>query len=268
MLGLLDKTPVSARIAAAAAIRVAKEAKAKKVASIVHGAGIGGLGAREAAQATVEGALLGEYEFEGYKTENPKSKIEELVIVEKDKKKAKIMEEGVKLGEILAGAENRARDLVNAPANKVTPTYLANYAKKMAREAGLKCEILDPKEEGMEAIWAVAKGSREPAKVIVLEKQTTASPSTSLGASSKRKAERIALIGKGITFDSGGISLKPSKKLWEMKTDMAGAAAVIETMRAIAQLEIKKSPAPKSGRFMAQLGSFFLPPCSAETWSS
>ncbi|GAI46462.1 unnamed protein product, partial [marine sediment metagenome] len=96
------------------------------------------------------------------------------------------------------------------------------HAKKMAKEVGIKCEVLDPKKEGMEAIWAIAKGSREPAKLIVLGKGS------------------IALIGKGITFDAGGISLKPSKKLWEMKIDMAGAAAVIEAMRAIALLKIKK----------------------------
>ncbi|KPJ64056.1 hypothetical protein AMJ44_13500, partial [candidate division WOR-1 bacterium DG_54_3] len=218
------------RIASAAAVRAAKEAKAKRIASIVHGAGVGGLAAKEAAQATVEGAVLGGYEFEGYKTENSKFKIEELVIVERDKKKAREMGEGARTGEIVAEAENRARDLVNAPANKITPTSLANYAKKMAKEVGLKCEVLDPKEEGMEAIWAVAKGSREPAKVVVLS-----SPA------SRSSSQRIALIGKGITFDAGGISLKPSKKLWQMKTDMAGAAAVIEAMRAIAQLKIKKN---------------------------
>jgi leucyl aminopeptidase len=217
------------RIVSAAAVRAAKEAKAKRIASIVHGAGIGGLAAKEAAQAMVEGAVLGGYEFEGYKTENSKFKIEELVIVERDKKKAREMGEGARTGEIVAEAENRARDLVNAPANKITPTSLANYAKKMAKEVGLKCEVLDPKEEGMEAIWAVAKGSKEPARVVVLQSRVSSPKS------------RVALIGKGITFDAGGISLKPSKKLWQMKADMAGAAAVVETMRAIAQLKIKKN---------------------------
>ncbi len=235
-----------ARAAAAAAIRAAKGVKAKRIATVVHGAGAGGLNITDAAQATVEGSILGNYEFEGYKTENPKSenrnpkqipnpksKIEELVIVEKDKKKAKVMKEGVRVGEIVANAENCARDLVNAPANKVTPASFANYAKKMAKEVGLKCTVLDPREERMEAVYAIAKGSREPAKVVVLRKQTA--------VSSKQKAGTIALIGKGITFDAGGISLKPSRKLWEMKTDMAGAAAVLETMRAAAGLKIKKN---------------------------
>ncbi|MEE8638545.1 MAG: leucyl aminopeptidase, partial [Candidatus Margulisiibacteriota bacterium] len=224
------------RVAQASAIKASQKVKAKRAASIVHGAGVGGLGAQEAAQATVEGALLGEYEFVGYKseklkTQNSKFKINEFVIIEKDKKKARVMKEGVRVGEIVASAENRARDLVNAPANKVTPTSLANYARKMAREVGLKCRILDPREEGMEAIHAVAKGSREPAKVVVL-KTKDQRPKT---------RDLIALIGKGVTFDAGGISLKPSRKLWAMKMDMAGAAAVIETMRAIAQLKVKKN---------------------------
>jgi leucyl aminopeptidase len=217
------------RIASAAAVKAAKGVKANRVASIVHGAGIGGLEAKEAAQATVEGSILGEYEFEGYKEkkrEEGRGTIDEFVVVERTKEKAKVMEEGARVGEIVSNAENRARDLVNAPSNKITPTYIANYAKKI----GLKCEVLDPKSKGMEAIWAIAKGSKEPAKVVVLSHR---SPRTSF--------PKIALIGKGITFDAGGISLKPSKKLWEMKIDMAGAAAVIETMRAIKLLGIKKN---------------------------
>jgi leucyl aminopeptidase len=228
--------PDEIRTASAAAIKAAKGIRAERVATIVHGAGIGGLDIRGAAQAAAEGAVLGEYEFEGYKSENPKSevrnpRINELLIIEKDKGKIRSLSEGAEVGEILARAQNRARGLVNGPANKITPTYLANYARKMAKEVGLKCSVLDPREEGMESIWAVAKGSKEPAKVVVLEAK---------GQRPKAKG-LIALIGKGITFDAGGISIKPSRKLWEMKTDMAGAAAVIEVMRALAQLKIKKN---------------------------
>jgi leucyl aminopeptidase len=221
------------RIASAAAVKASKKVKAKRVASIVHGAGIGGLDAKEAAQATVEGSVLGEYEFEGYKGKkmgDGRRTIDELVIVERTKEKAKVMEEGARVGEIVANAANRARNLVNAPSNKITPTYIANYAKKMAKEVGLKCEVLDPKSKGMEAIWAIAKGSREPAKVVVLKAEN-----------GKQKTETVALVGKGITFDAGGISLKPSKKLWEMKIDMAGAAAVIEVMSALRDLGIRKN---------------------------
>jgi len=224
------------RTASAAVIKSAEKVRAKKLATIVHGAGAGGLGIKDAAQATIEGTILGEYKFEGYKSDkseirNSKSEIDELIIVEKDKAKAKAAGEGAEAGKILAAAQNRARDLVNGPANKVTPTYLANYAAKMAKEAGLECEVLDPRKEGMDAVWEVAKGSKEPAKVVVLKTK---------GPRPKAKA-LIALIGKGITFDAGGISLKPSKKLWEMKMDMAGAAAVIEVMGAMAELGIKKN---------------------------
>lgn len=224
------------RVAAASAIRCAKEIKAKKVATIVHGAGIGGRDPKDACQATVEGSILGGYEFKGYLSEKSKiskeSKIEELIIIEKDEDKIKPFEKGAEVGEIVAQAENRVRNLVNAPANKITPTYLADYAKKIAKEAGLKCEILNPTEEGMEALCAIAKGSKEPAKVVVLKSQAVRQSGS---------PEVVALIGKGITFDAGGISLKPSKKLWEMKTDMAGAAVVIETVRALKELGIKKN---------------------------
>lgn len=216
------------RTAAAKAIRIAKEVKAKKVASIVHGAGVGGIKAGWAAQATVEGAILGAYEFDGHKSEKIEHEVAELIVVEKDKAKIKAVKEGALIGEVVANAENRARDLVNAPSNQVTPTYFANYAQKMAKEVGLKCTILDPKAKRMKSIQAVAKGSREPAKVVVLSSRA-----------SRPSSPKIALIGKGVTFDAGGISLKPSKKLWEMKTDMAGAAAVVETMRALSQLKVK-----------------------------
>ena len=211
------------RVAAAAAIRTAKKIKARTLAT-----------ATTAAQATVEGSILGDYKFKGYTTDKEKiqnlnSTIKELIIVEKDKQKAKEMVEGVKIGQVLAEAANRARDLVNGPANKITPTYLANYAKKMASSIGYQCRILDPKQIGMGALWSVAQGSREPARVVVIRSKPA-----------KTNSKPIVLIGKGVTFDSGGISLKPSKKLWEMKMDMAGAAAVIEAMRAIKLLGIKK----------------------------
>ena len=219
------------RAASAAFIKSALKAGAKRTASITHGVGAGGVNLKDAAQAMVEGAVLGAYRFEGYKSEKDGQKIEELMLFERDKAKVKGMRQAAEIGEVTANAANRARDLVNGPANKITPTYLANYAAKMAKEAGLECEVLDPKKEKMEAIWAVAKGSREAAKLVVIRAK---------GPGSKAKG-LIVLIGKGITFDAGGISLKPSKKLWEMKMDMAGAAAVIEAMRAMAELGLKKN---------------------------
>ncbi|MFH1386834.1 MAG: M17 family metallopeptidase, partial [bacterium] len=114
--------------------------------------------------------------------------------------------------------------------NKMTPTAFGSLSKKIAKINGLKYACLDPREEGMEALWSVAKGSDEPPCVVVMEYR--GNPSSK---------EKIALIGKGITFDSGGISLKPSKSMDEMKTDMAGAAAVLGVMSLLADLKPKKN---------------------------
>ncbi|MFC1571107.1 leucyl aminopeptidase [Candidatus Margulisiibacteriota bacterium] len=222
----LDK----ARIAAGAAIAEAKKIKAKKVATVVHGAGGGGLKLPAAAQALVEGSIIGAYKYKGFATiEDDKDSFEiaELVIVEMARSKIPQINAGVKVGAIIAESVNNARDLVNGPANRVTPGYIAARAKKVL---GVRCQVLGLKEArklGMEAYYSVSKGSREPAKFIVMKY-------------GKGKPE-IALIGKGITFDSGGVSLKPARKLWEMKIDMGGAAAVLETMRAIAKLKVRKN---------------------------
>ncbi|NQT29213.1 MAG: leucyl aminopeptidase [Candidatus Saganbacteria bacterium] len=221
----LDK----ARIAAGAAIAEAKKIKAKQVASIVHGAGSGGLKLPDAAQALVEGSLIGAYKYKGFVTIKDDSFFEvgELIIVEISKTKVKLIAKGVAVGEIIAGAVNNARDLVNAPANRVTPTFLAAYAKKVVGVSVKAIGLREARKLGMEAYYSVSKGSDEPAKFIVM-KYGSGKPD-------------IALVGKGITFDAGGISLKSSRKLWEMKIDMAGAAAVLETMRAISKLKSRKN---------------------------
>ncbi|MFA6430826.1 MAG: leucyl aminopeptidase [Candidatus Margulisiibacteriota bacterium] len=222
-----------ARKAASSAIKAAMSVKAKKVATIVHGAGIGGLVPSEAGQALIEGSILGQYKFHGYKTpssEEDAFKVQELIVVDRDKDKIKEIEKGGRVGEVIARAQNRVRDAVNSPSNKRTPTTIAEHARQLAKKSGLKCEVLDPLKAKMGAIWAIAKGSKEPPKVVILKYN---------GAGAN--AETIAIIGKGITFDSGGINIKPSKNLWEMKTDMAGAAAVIETMGILKELKIKKN---------------------------
>ncbi len=215
------------RVAAAAGAKKALELHAKDIAVSFE---LSDIPTYDVTQAVTEGLILGAYKFCGYhKKKEEKPKIESAVILVSSKSKLSDASKGSKWGEISALSENLARDLVNAPSNLVTPEYLANYAKGVAKDVGLKCEILDPKKEGMECIWGVAKGSKNPPKVVVLIYK---------GAPSK---ELVALIGKGITFDSGGISIKPSVKMWEMRGDMAGAASVIEAMRAIACLKIKKN---------------------------
>ncbi|MBU1026530.1 MAG: leucyl aminopeptidase [Candidatus Margulisbacteria bacterium] len=218
-----------ARIAIAAAVAEAKKIKAKKVATIVHGAGAGGLALPQAAQALVEGALIGGYKYEGYATKRNSEffNVEQLIIVEAQRPKIKVIKEGVMCGTIIAESVNNARDLVNGPANRVTPTYLLAQAKKVTGVTTKAYSLQQAKALGLEAFYSVSKGSKEPAKFIIMKY-------------GKGKPE-IALVGKGVTFDAGGISLKPSKKLWEMKIDMSGAAAVLETMRAISKLGVRKN---------------------------
>ncbi len=122
------------------------------------------------------------------------------------------------------------RDLVNEPSNRMTPTVLGQRAKKMAQEVGLQCEVYGAdkiKELKMGAFWSVAQGSDEPPALIVIEVRAG------------RRAEKplLGLVGKGITFDTGGISIKPADGMEKMKYDMAGGATMIGAMRAIAHAQ-------------------------------
>ncbi len=220
------------RVVAASAIRTAKKIKAKVVATIVHGAGIGGLDPAQACSALCEVSLINEYELKSYKSKDENDKITELLVVESDKAKAGKYGAAAKNAEIICSSINKARDLVFAPSNLLTPTDFAGIAKKVASANRLKIKVLGKKEIiklKMGLLWGVAIGSDEEPKVVVLEHN---------GSYSK---DKFALIGKGITFDSGGISLKPSRKMDEMKTDMAGAAAMLYAMEAISKLKIKKN---------------------------
>src|SRR5690606_7732812 len=130
----------------------------------------------------------------------------------------------------IANGVDMAKDLGNLPGNHCTPTYLAETARKMARELGLKAEVLDARQMQalkMGALLSVARGSDQPPKLIVLRYQ---------GAGAKKPP--VALVGKGITFDTGGISLKPAPEMDEMKFDMCGAASVLGTLRAVAELKL------------------------------
>ncbi|MFH1387377.1 MAG: M17 family peptidase N-terminal domain-containing protein, partial [bacterium] len=164
-LGKKDKFDLEAvRTASAAAIKTAREVKAKTVATIIHGCGCGELDVEQSAKAVVEGSVLGVYKFTGYAKEkdSPELKIEQLILIDNDPTKVKNASRGAKLGLIIAEAENYVRDLVNEPSNKMTPTAFGSLSKKIAKINGLKYACLDPREEGMEALWSVAKGSDEP----------------------------------------------------------------------------------------------------------
>jgi leucyl aminopeptidase len=178
----------------------------------------------------VEGSLLGLYQFSKYKKPEHKD-IEQLVIVEKDENRIPALERGVYKGKIMAEATNLARDMINEPANYMTPTQLAEIAGEMAGTYNLKLEVFDADEMkamGMGALLGVARGSNQPPKLITLSYEGDESAEDTIG-----------FIGKGITFDSGGISLKPSERMEEMKNDMAGGAAIIAALSAIARLKLK-----------------------------
>ncbi len=222
------------RKAAASAIKAAKRIKAADIATVVHGAGVGGLRPFDACRAVAETSIIEEHELVNYKSsDKDDARIIQLTVIDSDQKKIKEFIKACELAGTVAGAINKARDLVNMPSNKLTPSVFAETARKVASASGLKCKVLGKKEilaNNMDALWGIAKGSTEEPKVVVLEHNG--------GPASKKP---IALIGKGITFDSGGISLKPSKKMEEMKTDMAGAAAVLFAMQAIAELGIRQN---------------------------
>jgi len=183
----------------------------------------------EGAQAATEGALISLFDPDKYhtsdKTENP---LQEMILAVPGADVDEV-KRAIERGRVIADATNFAREMINEPANVITPTELARQAEAVAKEYGLEVDVLDDarmKDLGMGAFLGVAQGSAEPAKIIVL----TYSPKT-------ESKETIAIVGKGITFDTGGISIKPSDGMEKMKYDMAGGATTIGAMRAIAQLK-------------------------------
>ncbi len=217
------------RRAAAAAVRRARDLGARTVA--LDGFG-DRLSPRERAHAAVEGAILGTYVFDRYKREKSEKAVETLRLVAPDARQAREVTEGARRGEIFARATWLARDLINAPANDVHPTHVAEVAKQVAREGKLKVKVLEREDcakLGMGAFLGVAQGSPEqPPKFIHL----TYTPDG-------RAAKKVAVIGKGITFDSGGLDLKSADGMARMKNDMSGAAAVLGIMQALPKLGAK-----------------------------
>jgi len=229
-LGASDKfTLDKVRSVSAGAARYARRARCETIASITHGAGIAGLDPEACAQAIAEGTLLGLYQFRRHKkpAEEDEGEVKELVLVEHDEARLEALRRGVERGVALAGAANFARDLANEPSNVLTPAELADRASAWAKDAGLECEVFDKawmEQQGMGALLGVAQGSEQPPKFIVLRYRGGGS-------------QRLALVGKGITFDTGGISIKPAAGMEEMKGDMSGGAAVIGAIGAIARLK-------------------------------
>ena len=214
----------------AAACRLLRLKYVASIATVAQGADLAGITAEGSAQALIEGTLLGLYTFRRHITKEPEQgEIKLLTIVTPERSNLAGLRRGINKGRILAEATNLARDMVNEPANHMTPTDMAEMATKLAKTYGLEIDVLEREqvqELGMGAFLSVARASQQPPKFIVLNYK-----------GGKSGATDIALIGKGITFDSGGISIKPAEGMEEMKGDMAGGAAVIAAMAAIAQLK-------------------------------
>jgi leucyl aminopeptidase len=188
------------------------------------------VGAEEAAQAIAEGLCLANFDGGSYRTGPAPSWIEAAQVRVSDDGGAGLRE-ALERGHVLGDSSNHARMLANAPGNELTPRVFAERAHAIATEAGLSCEILDEQRIAslmMGMLLGVARGSQEPPRLVVLRHEPpNAIPGVVLG-----------LVGKGITFDTGGISIKPADNMDKMKDDMSGGAAVICAMSAIARLKV------------------------------
>ena len=183
-------------------------------------------------RAAVIGAILGDFDPDVYKSDRKDQRLESLTVVAPQGSDDKVLRSALEEGRIIGESQNFTRELVNEPGNRLTPTILAERARKMASESGLQCEVLGPNEIKalkMGAFWSVAQGSEEPPALIVVKYSPAGAPAEPV----------LGLVGKAITFDTGGISIKPADGMEKMKYDMAGGAAMLGAMRAIAQLKPK-----------------------------
>jgi leucyl aminopeptidase len=189
-----------------------------------------GIAGEEAVKAIVEGIFVGDFDPDTYKSDRKDQAVEAVTVVARGDQAR--LQKALDEARIVGESQNLTRDLANEPSNRMTPTMLAERARKMAQEVGLKCEVYGAdkiKELKMGAFWGVAQGSDEPPALIVLRYEPADAPATPV----------LGLVGKGITFDTGGISIKPADGMEKMKYDMAGGAAMIGAMRAIAQIKPK-----------------------------
>jgi leucyl aminopeptidase len=182
-------------------------------------------------QAVVEGALLGLYQYTAYKTVGREDirEMEQFNIFAEGEKYS-VIESAVKITQIIAGGVYLARDLISAPSNEMTPSIMAQKAGEIAHRKHVTCKVLDRakmKKMEMNALLGVASGSNEEPRFIILEY-----------SGSSKSAAPVVLVGKGLTFDSGGISIKPAEKMDEMKSDMSGGAAVMATIMVAADLRL------------------------------
>lgn len=226
LIGLGEENIFTAELARQAAALAVTAARGEKVASCALQVFGGPLDGDELAQAMAEGMLLGSYKFDTYKkADEDDVNLKSLTLI------GEILKGGVERGTILATAVCLTRELQNEPANVMTPSRLAAEAERIGKAANMKTTVWDRKEftaMGMGALAGVALGSNEPPKFILIEY-----------SGGKQGDAPFAIVGKGLTFDSGGISIKGSAKMDEMKFDMSGGAAVLGIMDAISRIQPK-----------------------------
>jgi leucyl aminopeptidase len=219
------------RQAAGSAAHYARGLHASTIAATIDGTEHAHQHPSDAAQAVAEGMVLALYRFDKFKTEeNDRQDVATVTFHTNNRQQARAVQQGAEVGRILGESTNFARSLVNHPSNEMTPTILAEHARQMAKECHLKCDILERKDLEklrMGLLLGVAQGSEQPPKFIILEHR-----------GGKRTQGNIVFVGKGITFDSGGISIKSADGMERMKYDMSGGAAVIGALRAAALLNV------------------------------
>ncbi len=236
-LGLSEKLSLE-RLRRSSA-RAAKEARSHKAQSLAlmvpHAESVRTLSSNDDSWQSIglalgEGAILSSYKFDKYISKKKVSRLKQVSLVSDDARRIGSISKGIQLAQILCEATYSARDLENAPGNEIFPESLASYAVKSGRRYGFRTTVFNEnkiKQLGMGGLLGVSQGSDKPPRFIIMEHKTN-----------KRGAPTVVLVGKGVTFDSGGISIKPAANMAEMKMDMSGAAAVIGTMQAVAQLEL------------------------------
>jgi leucyl aminopeptidase len=219
-------TSTELRKVAGAAVRALKPRNLRSMAFVVPDQ----IAAEDAVKAIVEGAIVGDFDPDTYKSDRKDQTVESITVIASGNQSS--LQRAMDEARIVAESQNFTRELVNEPSNHMTPTMLAKRAKEMSKEVGLKCEVYGAdkiKELKMGAFWGVAQGSDEPPALIVMRYEPAGAPEKPV----------LGLVGKGITFDTGGISIKPADGMEKMKYDMAGGATMIGAMRAIAQLKPK-----------------------------
>src|ERR1044071_7755614 len=220
---------------AGTAVRSLRSKKAKTIAVVPRASG----DAFKTASTAVEGAYIALFDPDKYRTVDKEDKSIDRLVVTVEGADEDALQRGVNVGRIVGESVNFTRDMANEPGAYMTPTDMAERAREIANEFGLSVDVLDEarmEQEGMGSLLSVARGSDQPAKMIILKY----TPANFEGDDK----ELLAFVGKGVTFDSGGISLKPGENMELMKYDMTGAATVMGAMRAIAQL---KPPIPILG---------------------